>query len=153
MSSYGTPFLHHSTGRPTFRDSAAARLFNRTIDTVPAAAFAVCALRFPTRFSTAYETKKKNVLRSRVPEEAVKKMVFIIIVIVIIIIKFDVKRHFLIKARAEENITTIPPLSPRVAGKVAVTPADRYYLFISPDTLRKMSNYVLINTDITQNYL
>jgi len=67
-------------------------------------------------------------------------MVFIIIVIVIIIIKFDVERHFLIKALTEENITTTAFPASRVAGKVAVTPEDRYYLFISTDTLRKTSN-------------
>jgi len=71
-------------------------------------------------------------------------MVFIVIVIIIIIIKFEVEQHFLIKALTEENITTTAfPSASRVAGKVAVTPEGRYYLFISStDTLRKTSNYI-----------
>lgn len=95
---------------------------------------------------------KKNVFRTYAPEEAAKRIVFIIIaIVIIIIIKFDVERHFLIMMCAEENITITASPHRRKSGSYPRGPI--LFIYIAGYALRKMSNYVLINTNITQNYL
>jgi len=113
MSSYGTPFIAPADKRFAI---VPARLFNRTRYGPSSVCLHYNFLLLSYLTATASIQDKTNVLRVYFSEGATKRVVFIIIDIVIIIIKFDVERHFLIKALTEENITTTAFPASRVAG-------------------------------------